>query len=369
MGGGMEYNKNKWIEEWGAARENLELNFRWSRRNLALVGIFGIAIPVLVYKGIVKEFWTVVTILSFTERTTSPCSEEEDDDEKIRNDYFLKDQIPNWVAAGIAVVSIIVVPMIFHSLKWYHVLVAYLIAPILAFCNSYGAGLTDWSLASNYGKIAILTFSYWVGLENGGVIARLASCGLMMSILDTTFGLMGDFKTGYLTLTSPRSMFFSQLIGTAMGCVITPLLFWIFNSAYRLGDPEGSYPAPYALMYRGIALLGVEGFGSLPKHCLNLSICFFVAAILINLVTQLLKKFATKYRIYRFIPSPMCMAIPFYLGGYFAIDMCVGSLILFGWQMYNKQKAKDFGPAVASGLICGDSLWGIPASVLALDFA
>ncbi|KAG5607561.1 hypothetical protein H5410_029053 [Solanum commersonii] len=119
-------------------------------------------------------------------------------------------------------------------------------------------------------------------------------------------------------------------------------------------------------MYCGIALLGVEGFGSLPKHCLNLSICFFVAAILINLVTQLLKKFETKYRIYRFIPSPMCMAIPFYLGGYFAIDMCLGSLILFCWQMYNKQKAKDFGPAMASGLICGDSLWGIPASILAL---
>ncbi|PHU18837.1 hypothetical protein BC332_09988 [Capsicum chinense] len=56
MGGGMEYNKNKWIEEWGAARENLEHNFRWSRRNLAVVGIFGIAVPVLIYKGIVKEF-------------------------------------------------------------------------------------------------------------------------------------------------------------------------------------------------------------------------------------------------------------------------------------------------------------------------
>lgn len=56
MGGGMEYNKNKWIEEWGAARENLEHNFRWSRRNLAIVGIFGIAVPVLIYKGIVKEF-------------------------------------------------------------------------------------------------------------------------------------------------------------------------------------------------------------------------------------------------------------------------------------------------------------------------
>jgi hypothetical protein len=56
MGGGMETNKNRFIEEWGAARENLELNFRWTRRNFALVGIFGLVVPILVYKGIVREF-------------------------------------------------------------------------------------------------------------------------------------------------------------------------------------------------------------------------------------------------------------------------------------------------------------------------
>uniref|UniRef100_K4CV73 Uncharacterized protein n=1 Tax=Solanum lycopersicum TaxID=4081 RepID=K4CV73_SOLLC len=319
-----------------------------------------------------KGIWYSEYLSRFFTRRKNPRKEdeEEDDDNKIQNEYFLKDQIPNWAAAVgyacIVVVFVIVIPIIFPSLKWYMVLVAYLIAPILAFCNSYGAGLTDWSLASNYGKIAILTFSYWVGLDNGGVIAGLASCGLMMCIVDTASGLMGDFKTGYLTLSSPRSMFFSQLIGTAMGCIITPLVFSIFNTAYPLGDPNGPYPAPYALMYRGIALLGVEGFDSLPTHCLILSVCFFVAAILINLVTQVLKKCETKYRIYRFVPSPMCMAIPFYLGGYFAIDMCLGSLIPFCWQMYNKQKAKNFGSAVASGLICGDSLWGIPASILAL---
>lgn len=52
----MEANKNRFIEEWGAARETLEHNFRWTRRNLALVGLFGIAVPVFIYKGIVKEF-------------------------------------------------------------------------------------------------------------------------------------------------------------------------------------------------------------------------------------------------------------------------------------------------------------------------
>ncbi|KAK6139719.1 hypothetical protein DH2020_026529 [Rehmannia glutinosa] len=63
MGGGMEANKNRWVEEWGASRENLEYNFRWTRRNFALVGIFGIAIPVLVYKGIVKEFLSYCRLL------------------------------------------------------------------------------------------------------------------------------------------------------------------------------------------------------------------------------------------------------------------------------------------------------------------
>ncbi|KAG5619961.1 hypothetical protein H5410_005179 [Solanum commersonii] len=323
----------------------------WYSAQLSATSLHGIqgyrvfiAIAMMLGDGLFHfAYMLVVTISSFTKRgpPQNDYSDEDDHDKKIRNDYFLKDQIPNWAAVG-----------------GYAGLHSYLSLSYPSSSTRSNAGLTDWSLASNYGKIAILTFSYWVGMENGGVIAGLASCGLMMSMLDTASGLMGDFKTGYLTLTSPRSMFLSQLIGTAMGCVITPLVFWIFN--------KGSYPAPYGLMYRGIALLGVEGFGSLPKHCLRLAIWFFLAAILINLMTQLLQKYETKYGIYRFIPSPMCMAIPFYLGGYFAIDMCLGSLVLFAWQMYNKQKAKDFGPAVASGLICGESLWGIPASVLAL---
>ncbi|KAG9131541.1 hypothetical protein Leryth_025521 [Lithospermum erythrorhizon] len=60
------------------------------------------------------------------------------------------------------------------------------------------------------------------------------------------------------------------------------------------------------------------------------------------------------------------MAIPFYLGGYLAIDMCIGRLALFLWQRKNKKQADEFAPAVASGLICGDSLWGVPAAILSL---
>ncbi|KAK4766149.1 hypothetical protein SAY87_007791 [Trapa incisa] len=290
------------------------------------------------------------------------------DDER-RAHYFLEDQIPTWMAIVgyliLAGISICIIPrFIFHQLKWYHILVAYSIAPILAFSNAYGCGLTDWSLASNYGKFAIIIFSAWVGSSHGGVIAGLAACGVIMNIVSTASDLMQDFKTGYLTLSSPRSMFFSQFLGTAFGCIMSPLVFWFFYKAYPVGDPDGSYPAPYSLMYRGIALFGVEGISSLPKHCLTLSIVFFFLAIAINLLREVLVWFG--HESYMYIPSPMCMAIPFYVGSYFVIDMCIGSLIIYVWERKNSQKAKDFAPAVASGLICGDSLWAIPATILSL---
>ncbi|GAA0158064.1 transporter [Lithospermum erythrorhizon] len=287
-------------------------------------------------------------------------------DDQRRTEIFLKDQIPTWFAATgyitIAVVSIITIPHIFEQLEWYHILVLYVLAPTLAFCNAYGSGLTDWSLASTYGKLAIFTIGAWAGAGHGGVLAGLASCGVMMNIVSTASDLMQDFKTGYMTLASPRSMFISQIIGTAMGCVISPCVFWLFYKAFGdLGVPGSEYPAPYALIFRNMSILGVEGVSSLPKNCLTFCYVFFAAAIVINAVRDTVGE-----DIKKFIPIPMAMAIPFYIGGYFTIDMCIGSLILFIWRTINKEKADAFGPAVASGLICGDGIWTLPSSVLAL---
>ncbi|XP_047068165.1 probable metal-nicotianamine transporter YSL13 [Lolium rigidum] len=287
-------------------------------------------------------------------------------DEERRTELFLKDQIPWYIAYGgyavVAAISIGTVPHIFPQLKWYQILVAYIVAPVLAFCNAYGAGLTDWSLVTTYGKLAIFAFGAWTGASHGGVLAGLAACGVMMNIVSTASDLMQDFKTGYLTLASPRSMFISQVIGTAMGCVIAPCVFWLFYKAFdNVGISGSEYPAPNAAIFRSIAILGVDGFSSLPKNCLTLCAIFFAAAIAINLIRDLVPK-----KVSGFIPIPMAMAIPFYLGAYFAIDMFVGTVILFIWQKLDRANADTFAPAVASGMICGDGLWVLPQSVLAL---
>ncbi|KAH9743421.1 putative metal-nicotianamine transporter YSL6 [Citrus sinensis] len=285
-------------------------------------------------------------------------------EQKKREIVFLKDGIPTWFAAsgyvGLAAISTATIPTIFPPLKWYLVLCSYLIAPALAFCNSYGTGLTDWNLASTYGKIGLFIIASLVGTD-GGVIAGLAACGVMMSIVSTAADLMQDFKTGYLTLSSAKSMFVSQLLGTAMGCVIAPLTFWMYWTAFDIGSPDGPYKAPYAVIFREMAILGIEGFSELPKHCLALCCGFFVAALVINLLRD-----ATPTKISQFIPVPMAMAVPFYIGAYFAIDMFVGTVILFIWELVNRKDSEDYAGAVASGLICGDGIWTIPSAILSI---
>ncbi|GLT35749.1 hypothetical protein SLA2020_101760 [Shorea laevis] len=286
-------------------------------------------------------------------------------DENVKqNEVFLRENIPMWIGAVgyviFSIMSIILIPIMFPPLKWYYVVVAYIFAPSLAFCNAYGAGLTDMNMAYNYGKVALFVLAALSGKENG-VVAGLAGCGLVKSVVSVSCILMQDFKTAHYTLTSPRAMFLCQVIGTAIGCVTAPLSFFLFYKAFDVGNPQGDFKAPYALIYRNMAILGVEGFSALPHHCLQLCYGFFAFAVAVNLVRDFCPT-----KIGKWMPLPMAMAIPVLIGAYYAIDMCLGTLVVFVWHKLNTKKAELMVPAVASGLICGEGLWVLPASILAL---
>ncbi|KAL6874369.1 hypothetical protein ACP4OV_013389 [Aristida adscensionis] len=321
---------------------------------------------VKIFVVVTREFFTMqskqrelpVQILEVSENSN------ELRDEKLQTEIFLKDSIPpSFIVSGyivLAAVSTATVPIIFPQLRWYLVLLCYFLAPAIAFCNSYGMGLTNLNLAPTYGKIALFAFTSLVG-SDGGVIAGLAACGIIMSITCSAADLMQDFKSGHMTLSSPWAMFVAQLIGIALGCVIAPLTLWLFWTAFDIGNPEGEYKAPFAIMFREMAILGIEGFSALPLHCLEICCAAFFLAIFISLLREV-----TPANVSSFIPIPMAMAVPFYIGAYFGVDMFIGTVILFVWQKMNQEEADGYAIAVASGLICGDGIWSIPSAVLSI---
>jgi hypothetical protein len=71
-----------------------------------------------------------------------------------------------------------------------------------------------------------------------------------------------------------------QLIGSAMGCFVAPLVFYMFYTAFPIGQDGSAYAAPYATVYRAMAILGTQGFSALPSHCLQLFIAWFFIAII-----------------------------------------------------------------------------------------
>nr|XP_017216792.1 PREDICTED: metal-nicotianamine transporter YSL1-like [Daucus carota subsp. sativus] len=176
-------------------------------------------------------------------------------------------------------------------------------------------------MAYNYKKVALFLLAALVGKEHG-VVAGLAGCGLIKSVVSVDCIVMQDLKTGHLKLTSPRAMLLSQSIGTTIGCMVAPLSFMLYYKAFDVGNPTGEFKAPYVLCYG-----------------------FFSFVICINLVKYMLPK-----KIGKWMPLPMAMGVPFLVGIYFGISMCTGTRIVFAWEKLKPRKAELMVPAVASGL-------------------
>ncbi|KAL4592722.1 hypothetical protein LXL04_005725 [Taraxacum kok-saghyz] len=258
--------------------------------------------------------------------------------ERIQNEVFIKEAIPTWIAVvgytSFAIINAFIIPLIFPEVKPYYIIIAYVIAPSLAFCNAYGTGLTDWDMAYNYSKIGLFTMAALAG-KHHGVVAGLVGCGVTKSVLFVSSTLMHDLKTGHLTLTSPKTMLLSQTIGTAIGCIVSPLTLSLFTKSFDVGNPNGEYKAPFAIVFRNMAIISVEGFSALPKHCLDLCYVFFGFSVGVNVVRDLLPE-----KMGRWLPLPICMAVPFLVGGYFSVDMCVGSLVVLLWRKVDGRKAE-----------------------------
>ncbi|GJM90010.1 hypothetical protein PR202_ga06246 [Eleusine coracana subsp. coracana] len=286
-------------------------------------------------------------------------------DDRRRAQVFLRDQIPDSIIIAcyvfLSMVSLVVIPSLYPQLRSYHVAIIFSALPFFAFCNVYGLGMTDMNLSSTYGKLAMLIFGSCVGINYGGVITGLVACGVVMGSMSNGGDLMQDLKTGYMTLTSPRVIFISKVIGTTLGCIINPVIFWVFYKA-KLGNVDLS-DVPYAKVYRGIAMLSA-GQDDLPIYSMHISGLFFALALALSIVREVAR--LKQWRVASYIPNTVAIAVAFFLPPRVVIDMFVGSVILYLWECIDTNRARTFSSAVASGLICGDGLGSLLSSAMAI---
>jgi putative OPT family oligopeptide transporter len=264
------------------------------------------------------------------------------------------------IAGSVATLVLIAVPFV--------LLVGFLIAAI---CG-YMAGLIGASNSpiSGVGILSIVTCATVLALALPPTEqTRLPLVAYALFVTAIVFACatisndnLQDLKTGQLVGASPRRQQIALIVGVIAGAiVIPPILNLLAKSNGFAGAPnigviaQNPLPAPQATLISALAQ-GVIG-GSLDWKMIGIGLLVGVGVILLDETLGILKKLR--------IP-PLAVGIGIYLPMSATFAVVVGSVIGHWYNQRvrrtggrSKEHLERLGVLVASGLIVGESLWGV----------
>jgi len=169
-----------------------------------------------------------------------------------------------------------------------------------------------------------------------------------------------DLKTGQLVGASPMRQQIALIVGVAAGASVIPFVLNLLTHAYGFAGAANvgvvapnPLPAPQATLISALAQ-GVIG-GSLDWKMIGIGALVGVGLILLDIALGAMKKLR--------IP-PLAVGIGIYLPMSATFAVVVGAVISHWYNrrtrsLANPERADRLGTLVASGLIVGESLWGV----------
>jgi len=169
-----------------------------------------------------------------------------------------------------------------------------------------------------------------------------------------------DLKTGQLVGASPMRQQIALIVGVAAGASVIPFVLNLLTHAYGFAGAANvgvvapnPLPAPQATLISALAQ-GVIG-GSLDWKMIGIGALIGVGLILLDIALGAMKKLR--------IP-PLAVGIGIYLPMSATFAVVIGAVISYWYDrrtrsVANPERAERLGTLVASGLIVGESLWGV----------
>jgi putative OPT family oligopeptide transporter len=240
---------------------------------------------------------------------------------------------------------------------------------IIAAITGYMAGLIGASNSpvSGVGILTVLGISLILAVMFGkvGLDASQSLVAFALFVTAIIFGVatiandnLQDLKTGQLVGATPWRQQVALIIGVLFGSVVIPPILTILNNAFGFQGVPGAGPnalaAPQAALISAIAQ-GVLG-GNLDWNLIGLGALIGVGVVIVDEVLR-----ATK----RGSMPPLAVGTGIYLPMSLTLLIPVGAFL--GWtydkwadrSARNPEFAKRLGVLMATGLIVGESLFGV----------
>ena len=251
---------------------------------------------------------------------------------------------------------------------------------MIAGVAGYMAGLIGASNSpiSGIGILGIVTCATVVALvvpptpENRSVLVAFALfiTAIVFACATISNDNLQDLKTGQLVGASPMKQQIALIVGVAAGAAVIPSVLNLLAKAYGFaGAPnigvvaQNPLPAPQATLISALAQ-GVIG-GNLDWKMIGIGAVVGVLLIVINATLTATKRGSL---------PPLAVGIGIYLPMSATFAVVVGAIV---GNWYNKRallskepaRAERLGTLVASGLIVGESLFGVLNAGLIVAFA
>jgi OPT family oligopeptide transporter len=262
----------------------------------------------------------------------------------------------SWFIGGFAALGLVVVILghaLFH-ITWWMGVIAVLATFLLVLVAARATGETDITPVGPLSKITQLTFG---ALKPGDIPVNLMTANITCGATSAAGDLLTDLKSGYMLGANPRQQFFAQLCGVVVGgLVVVPIYFILIPTVDLLGTER--WPAPAALVWRGVAELLAKGLGALhPTARIGLAI-----GATLGIILPLLEMKFPKQR--KFIPSATGLGLAFTLNGFNSISFFIGAAFATWFGKVRPKLAEQYTIPVASGIIAGESLMGVLLALL-----
>lgn len=265
-------------------------------------------------------------------------------------------------------------------------LLALLLALLLSIMGVRALGETDLNPVSGISKLTQLVFALVTPKSKNAVIINLVAGAISESAALQAGDLLQDLKCGHLLGAAPNAQFWGQIIGSAVGAVLSAVVYKLYTHVYTI--PGGLFEVPTGYVWVFTARL-VTGQG-LPPMVLEWA---SGAAVIFAIGTGFRVWGNTRKRNglsgwwIDFIPGGIAVAVGMfttplflhvfggvgmradcYLGMYntpsFTLARTIGGLISLWWRHW---KGRSETPIIvlASGLILGEGLFSIMNLLLA----
>jgi putative OPT family oligopeptide transporter len=162
-----------------------------------------------------------------------------------------------------------------------------------------------------------------------------------------------DLKTGQLVDATPWRQQVSLIVGVIFGALVIPPILVILNKAYGFGTGPHALPAPQATLISALAKGVIQG--QIDWGLIGIGVLIGIGIIIID--ESLRAK--TRYQL-----PPLAVGLGIYLPATTTAAAVVGAVVGWAYNRWVKDRpngevARRMGVLIASGLIVGESLFGV----------